>query len=59
MHRGIPFSMQLPANVPAAFSVMTSAHLNAELEKGYADIVAGRLHDLDDVVAEMESDYGI
>ena len=59
MQRGIPFAMRLPANEPVAFGAMTPAQLNAELEKGYADVVAGRLHDLDDVVAEMESDYGI
>ena len=59
MHRGIPFAMRLPTNEPVAFGAMAPAQQNAELEKGYADIVAGRLHDLDDVVAEMERDYGI
>jgi len=59
MHRGIPFAMRLPANEPVAFGAMAPAQLNAELEKGYADILAGRVHDLDDVVAEMERDYGI
>jgi len=59
MQRGIPFTMKLPDNEPVAFGAMTPAQQNAELEKGYADIAAGRLHDLDDVVAEMERDYGI
>jgi addiction module RelB/DinJ family antitoxin len=59
MHRGIPFAMRLPANEPVAFGAMTPAQLNEELEKGYTDILAGRVHDLDDVVAEMERDYGI
>ena len=59
MQRGIPFTMRLPANEPVAFGAMTPAQKNTELEKGYADIVAGRLHDLDDVVAEMERDYDI
>jgi len=59
MHRGIPFAMRLPANEPVAFGAMTPDQLNAELEKGYVDIVAGRLYDLDDVVAEMERDYDI
>ena len=59
MHRGIPFAMKLPVGEPVAFGAITPAQLNAELEKGYADIAAGRLHDLDDVVAEMERDYGI
>ena len=59
MHRGIPFAMRLPANEPVAVGAMSPDQLNAELEKGYADILAGRVHDLDDVVAEMERDYGI
>ena len=42
---------------PLAIGAMNAAELNAELEKGYADVVAGRLHDLDDVVAEMQSEY--
>jgi len=59
MQRGIPFDMKLPPNNPVAIGGMTSAELNAELEKGYADVVAGRLHNLDDVVAEMNGDYGV
>ena len=59
MHRGIPFDMRLPAQVPVAIGAMSDAELNAELEKGFADIAAGRLYDLDDVVAEMHRDYGV
>ena len=59
MQRGIPFDMKLPARKPVAIGAMTAAELNAELEKGCADIAAGRIHDLDDVVAEMKKDYGL
>ena len=59
MQRGIPFDMKLPMQKPVAIGAMTAAELDAELEKGYADIAAGRLHDLDDVVADMQRDYGI
>jgi len=59
MQRGIPFDMKLPSYNPVAIGGMTSAELNAELEKGYADVVAGRLHNLDDVVTEMNRDYGV
>jgi len=45
-------------NKPVALGAITPAQLNTELEKGYADIAAGRVRDLDDVVAEMERDYG-
>jgi antitoxin component of RelBE/YafQ-DinJ toxin-antitoxin module len=59
IQKGIPFAMRLPFNMPVAFGAMTPAQLNTELEKGYTDVVAGRVHDIDDVVAEMEKDYGI
>ena len=51
--------MKLPARKPVAIGTMSAAELNAELEKGYADIVAGRLHDLDEIVADMQRDYGV
>jgi addiction module RelB/DinJ family antitoxin len=59
MQRGIPFDMKLPNRKPAAIGAMNAAEINAELEKGYDDVVAGRVHNLDDVVAEMNKDYGI
>ena len=59
MQRGIPFDMKLPVRKPGAIGTMSAAELNTELEKGYADVVAGRLHDLNDVVAEMNRDYGL
>ncbi len=56
MQRGIPFDMKLPK--PVAIDSFNTAELNVELEKGYADISAGSLHNLDDVVADMNRDYG-
>jgi len=59
MQRGIPFEMKLPAQKPVAIGAMNVDELDAELEKGYADVVSGQLHDLDDVVAEIQQDYGL
>ena len=59
LQRGIPFDMKLPARNPVAIGAMNASELNVELEKGYADVVAGRLHDLDDVVRDMQRDYGV
>jgi len=59
MQRGIPFDMKLPTRKPAAIGAMSAEELNAELEKGYADIAAGRLHSLDDVAADMRRNYGV
>jgi addiction module RelB/DinJ family antitoxin len=59
IHRGIPFDMKLPTQMPAAVGAMNASALDAELEKGYADAITGRLHELDDVIYEMNRDYGI
>ncbi|MDR2900800.1 MAG: type II toxin-antitoxin system RelB/DinJ family antitoxin [Treponema sp.] len=59
MQRGIPFEMKLPPKTPTAIGGMSAAKLNAELEKGYADAAAGRLHNLEDVVSEMQNDYDL
>ena len=59
MQRGIPFDMKLPVRKPAAIGAMNAAELNAELEKGFSDVAAGRLHNLDDVVSDMQKDYGV
>ncbi|MDR0883230.1 MAG: homocysteine S-methyltransferase family protein [Oscillospiraceae bacterium] len=45
------------ADAMGAVRLMNAAELNNALEEGYADVAAGRLHDLDDVVAEMDRDY--
>ena len=59
MQRGIPFDMKLPAHEPVTMGALTSAQLNAELEKGYTSAMAGRHRSLKDVAADMERDYGI
>ncbi len=41
LKKGIPFDVRLPEQ-PLDISLMTSEQLNAELEKGYADMKAGR-----------------
>ena len=57
MQRGIPFDVKLPVRIPPAIGTLSAEELSSELQKGYDDICAGRLHDLDDVVAEMQEDY--
>ena len=44
---------------PLDISYMTQEGLNAELEKGYADIRAGRVRPVEDVLADIRKDYDI
>ena len=57
LHRGLPFSVTLPANVPIAIGNLTKEQLDAELQKGWDDVAAGRTISADDVEAEMRKLY--
>lgn len=59
LQRGLPFEVKLPANMPVDAGTLTKAELDAELEKGYADVKAGRTRDARDVFRDIRKDYGI
>ena len=59
MHKGIPFDMKLPQNVPVSLEALTEAEFNAEIEKGLNDIAAGKVSSVDDVSQRMRQDFGI
>ena len=65
---GIPMSnavsmflrqMKLPERKPVAFGSLTKEQKDAELEKGMADIRAGRTHSAQSVMDELKRDYGV
>lgn len=59
LQRGIPFEMKLPANRVLDMEKLTSEQLDAELEKGFADITAGRTKAAHTVFDEIRKDYGV
>ena len=59
LQRGIPFDMKLPQRKPVALGSLSEAEFNAEMEKGFADMAAGRLRPADDVFADLQRDYGV
>lgn len=59
LQRGIPFDMKLPQSKPLSAGTLTDEQFNAELEKGFADIAAGRVVSADSVAARMRQDYGV
>ena len=59
LQRGLPFDVKLPANAPVDVSKLTETELDAELEKGYADVKAGRTRDVGSAFADIRRDYGI
>lgn len=58
LQRGLPFEVKLPEH-PLDISRMTKEQLDAELEKGYADMQAGRTIPAERVFADIRKEYGL
>ena len=58
LQNGLPFEVKLPEH-PLDVSRMTSAELNAELEKGYADAKAGRTIPMEQAFANVRKEFGV
>ncbi len=59
LQKGLPFDVKLPANAPLDISTLDEEALNAELEKGFADLEAGRTRDAKSVFDDLRRDYGV
>ncbi|MBQ3590818.1 MAG: type II toxin-antitoxin system RelB/DinJ family antitoxin [Clostridia bacterium] len=59
LQKGLPFDVKLPANAPVDISTLDEEALNAELEKGFADLEAGRTRDAKSVFDDLRRDYGV
>lgn len=58
LKNGLPFDVKLP-DYPLDISKMTEARLNAELEKGYADIQEGRAVSAEKAFTDIRKEFGI
>lgn len=59
MEGGLPFEMKQSYAAPTNFAALTDEQIDAELEKGFSDLNAGRIIPAADVANEMRRDYGI
>ncbi|MCR1841914.1 type II toxin-antitoxin system RelB/DinJ family antitoxin [Murimonas intestini] len=59
LKKGLPFEVRLPYEKPVCMGELTEEELNAELEKGYADLLAGRTKPIEQTIAEMRKDFKI
>ena len=57
LQRGLPFEVKIPSAKPVDMSILSEEEMNAELEKGYADMVAGRTKPAKQVFADIRKDY--
>ena len=53
------FEVRLPYERPVGIDNLTEEELNAEIEKGYADMKAGRTKTLEQAIAEMRKDFNL
>jgi len=59
LNRGLPFEVKIPTGRPVNVAELTQEELDAELEKGYADMLAGRTKPARQVFADIRRDYGL
>lgn len=59
LNRGLPFEVKIPTASSVNVSELTETELNAELEKGYADMVEGKTKPVKQVFSNIRKDYGI
>lgn len=57
--KSIPFEIKLPINKPLSVDELTTEQLNAELQKAYDSILAGKVHSVSEVDEIMKREYGI
>jgi addiction module RelB/DinJ family antitoxin len=58
LNRGLPFEVKIPAARLVNVAELSEAELNAELEKGYADMVAGKTKPAKQAFADIRKDFG-
>ena len=59
LNRGLPFEVKIPAARQVDISRMSAETLDAELEKGYADMGADRTKPVAQVFADIRRDYNV
>ncbi|MCM1159664.1 MAG: type II toxin-antitoxin system RelB/DinJ family antitoxin [Roseburia sp.] len=59
LNRGLPFDVKIPRTKPVNITELSETELNAELEKGYADMIEGKTKPAKQAFADMRRDYRI
>jgi DNA-damage-inducible protein J len=56
LQRGLPFEVKIPSAKPVDMSALSEEEMNAEMEKGFADMAAGRTKPAKQVFADIRKD---
>jgi len=57
LRRGVPFPVIIPPVLPPVIDEMSKEQFDVELEKGYQDVLAGRVRPASEFFSEMERKY--
>ena len=57
LQRGLPFAVKLPEMQPVDMSKLTAEQLDAEIEKGYADMQYGKVEDAAQAFVDLRAEY--
>ena len=59
LQRDLSFEVKIPSARPVDISALSEVEFNEELEKGYADMQAGRTKNARKVFSHIRKDYGL
>ena len=59
LQRGLPFEVKIPYDRPVDISTLSDAEFDEELEKGYADMQAGRTKNAKKAFTDIHISYSI
>jgi len=59
LQRGLPFEVKIPYARPIDMSALSEEQMNAELEKGYEDMKAGRTKSASKAFSDIRKDYNL
>ncbi len=59
LHRGLPFDVTLPTGTLIEYEALSVDEINAELEKGYQDMLKGNGKPAAEVFAKIRKDYDL
>ena len=57
LQRGLPFEVKMPPAKPVNINTLSETEFNEELEKGHADMQAGRTKNAKEAFADIRKDY--
>lgn len=59
LQRGLPFEVKMPCAGSTDMSALSKDEMNVELEKGYADMKAGRIKPAKKAFTDIRRDYNL